>query len=196
MNNVIRITIRISHPWPGMLLLICFLVSLTLSASVIAPNMRSSQQMIQATTFVPPAGRNFYVTYTTYTPTTAQSACLPGYHMASLWEILDVSELTYDFDYQSFPSKTVPDSGFGPPSNWYGWVRTGNDASATARRGPATARIGPAIPLAITAAWCPFRILWQTAPGDISSWDATTHDLQFQPSQSGVWEILARPTSR
>ena len=114
MNNVIRVVIRITHPWAGTLLLICFLVGLTLSASVIAPELRSSQQVFPAAAFIPStAGRHFYVTYATYAPGTAPTACSAGYHMASVWEILDMSDLAYDYNQPD--AKTVADSGFGPP---------------------------------------------------------------------------------
>jgi hypothetical protein len=47
--------------------------------------------------------------------------CARGYHFASLWEILDPSNLVYD------PSLgfQLADSGSGPPSYTSGWVRTG-----------------------------------------------------------------------
>jgi len=173
MNNGIRVVVRISHPWPGILLLVCFLVGLTLSASVIAPKLHSSQQVLPAAVFVPATpGRHFYVTYETYTTNTALAACSPGYHMASLWEILDVSDLAYDSTQP--PAKTVPDSGYGPPSNWYGWVRTGNVASSDSTAGTGNCQnwssvsandYGVAVKLANT---------WETAPGHILGWEATS----------------------
>jgi hypothetical protein len=48
--------------------------------------------------------------------------CAAGYHFASLWEILDPSNLEYNTDL----GVTADDSGKGPPT-WggWGWVRTG-----------------------------------------------------------------------
>jgi hypothetical protein len=42
--------------------------------------------------------RKFYVTPTLHDGAHALSACATGYHMASLWEIHDTSNLTYDTD--------------------------------------------------------------------------------------------------
>lgn len=65
--------------------------------------------------------RRFYLTQTPFNGTQALSACAPGYHMASLWEILDLSNLQYDTSI----GFTRADSGFGPPNLADGWVRTG-----------------------------------------------------------------------
>ncbi|MBN1537611.1 MAG: hypothetical protein JW908_12815 [Anaerolineales bacterium] len=48
--------------------------------------------------------------------------------MASMWEILDPTNLEYDSSLGWMTS----DSGSGPPSAYYGWVRNGyNNASST-----------------------------------------------------------------
>lgn len=70
--------------------------------------------------------RKFYLTQTTYTGSQALTACASGYHMASLWEIFDTSNLRYD----TVLGKTQDDSGFGPPSQILGWMRTGRFASS------------------------------------------------------------------
>jgi hypothetical protein len=68
------------------------------------------------------SGRRFYVTQNSvYDGAEALQACADGFHMASIWEILDVSNLRYDRT-RGF---TTTDSGFGPPSGVFGWVRTG-----------------------------------------------------------------------
>ena len=172
MNPTIRVAIRISHPWPGILLLVCFLVGLTLSASVIAPGLRSGQQAHPAAVFLPATnGRHFYVTHESFATNTALTACSAGYHMASLWEILDVSDLNYDFDQPD--AKTLLDSGNGPPSLWNGWVRTGNEASIQNTAGTGNCQnwssfssneFGTVVRLSNT---------WVSAPGDILSWDAS-----------------------
>jgi len=54
--------------------------------------------------------------------------CQPGYHFASIWEILDVSNLEYD-DNPAY-AYLRDDMGDGPPTGWHGWVRTGyNDST-------------------------------------------------------------------
>lgn len=65
--------------------------------------------------------RRFYLTQNAFIGTQALSACASGHHMASLWEILDLSNLEYDTSI----GFTRADSGFGPPSVAAGWVRTG-----------------------------------------------------------------------
>ena len=75
---------------------------------------------------VPPFGpRKFYVTQTLHNGSQALSACANGYHMASLWEILDPSNLRYEPQL----GRTRDDSGFGPPVGFVGWIHTGSDAS-------------------------------------------------------------------
>jgi hypothetical protein len=68
--------------------------------------------------------RKFYVTQTFHAGNEALAACSAGYHMASMWEILDVSNLQYDTSL----GLTRPDSGSGPPTLGIGWIRTGMDA--------------------------------------------------------------------
>lgn len=65
--------------------------------------------------------RKFYLTKTTFTGSQALTACAKGYHMASLWEIFDTSNFTYNTGL----GLTQADSGSGPPGNVAGWIRTG-----------------------------------------------------------------------
>jgi hypothetical protein len=69
----------------------------------------------------PFAPRAFYLTQTTHTGGEALTACVAGYHMASLWEIFDPSNLRYESDL----GRKNDDSGFGPPTELEGWIRTG-----------------------------------------------------------------------
>ena len=64
--------------------------------------------------------RKFYLTQNTFTGSQALTACADRYHMASLWEIFEVSTLRYD----SENGLTLDDSGSGPPVA-AGWARTG-----------------------------------------------------------------------
>jgi hypothetical protein len=74
----------------------------------------------------PKPSRSFYITKHTFTGSQALTACANGYHMASLWEIFDVSNLRYDTTL----GQTKDDSGSGPPI-MDGWIRTGLDKSGT-----------------------------------------------------------------
>ncbi len=72
--------------------------------------------------------RRYYLTSSAVAANNALTACATGYHMASMWEIIDVSNL----EYNSTLGLTLTDSGSGPPSVYQGWVRTGyNTASST-----------------------------------------------------------------
>jgi hypothetical protein len=65
--------------------------------------------------------RQYYITADTHNGANTLSACADGYHMASLWEIYDTSNLSYNTSL----GKTSGDSGFGPPTEGPAWVRTG-----------------------------------------------------------------------
>jgi hypothetical protein len=55
--------------------------------------------------------------------------CASGYHFASLWEIVDPSNLAYNaalsFAWTDQTPPLVSDTGQGPPAARQGWVRTG-----------------------------------------------------------------------
>lgn len=78
------------------------------------------QQSVNAT-----QPRKFYLTQALGDAADAPTMCAAGYHMASMWEILDPTELRYD----SQLGLVQADSGSGPPSDREGWVRTGNIAN-------------------------------------------------------------------
>jgi hypothetical protein len=69
--------------------------------------------------------KRFYLTESLHQGGQAPGACNPGFHMASVWEIRDVSNLAYD--WRRADASTAPDSGEGPPNTTsdLGWVRTG-----------------------------------------------------------------------
>jgi hypothetical protein len=71
--------------------------------------------------------RWFYLTTTVHDGVNALTACDAGFHMASIYEILDVSNLRYD----TGRGGTRDDSGQGPPQGYGGWVRTGASATTT-----------------------------------------------------------------
>jgi hypothetical protein len=68
--------------------------------------------------------RWFYLTPDAYNGANALTACDAEFHMASVYEILDLSNLRYDMG-RGF---TKSDSGWGPPQYAVGWVRTGDEA--------------------------------------------------------------------
>ena len=85
-------------------------------------------QSISTQASVPP---KYYLTIVSKPGNQALTACATGYHMASLWEILDTTNLEYDTTL----GVTLGDSGSGPPTNFYGWVRTGYIAGSSTTPG-------------------------------------------------------------
>jgi hypothetical protein len=114
--------------------------------------------------------RHVYATEYNFYPDEALAACGPGYHMASLWEILDTSNWVYDYDHPA--AHVQDDSGRGPPSRWYGWIRTGYWSSGDTAPGTGNCLAwssrsdnehGTLVRLSGT---------WETEPGEILTWDA------------------------
>lgn len=66
---------------------------------------------------------SYYLTKRLYNGSDADKACTAGYRMATLWDLLDPSNLVYDISrgYVHSPG----DEGNGPPSGEEGWIRTG-----------------------------------------------------------------------
>jgi hypothetical protein len=116
----------------GVLLLVALLATLAwgqreaAASSPRAPLVYARDRPLAASTSM----RQYYLSGPILNATYALTACANGYHMASLWEILDTSNLKYDASLGVFQG----DSGSGPPTVWQGWVRTGygSDNSSTA----------------------------------------------------------------
>ena len=75
--------------------------------------------------------RSYYLTIAGYLGAEATGVCEAGFHMASIYEIFDVSNLRYD----TGRGWTRDDSGQGPPQQWGGWVRTGADSYGASEAG-------------------------------------------------------------
>jgi hypothetical protein len=123
------------------------------------------------------SGSSFYLTDANFATDNALTACASGYHMASLWEILDVSNLVYAYNHPDAHVKV--DSGNGPPSGWYGWVRTGWFSSGSTTAGTGNCLNWTSTSSANSAASVRLATAWETAPGDISTWDATSFTCNF-----------------
>jgi hypothetical protein len=81
--------------------------------------------------------KRFYLTTNNVQGNTALSACATGFHMASMWEIFDLGNVTYDLAL----GRTTADSGDGPPTAIDGWVRTGFSADASTTIGHGNCRV-------------------------------------------------------
>jgi hypothetical protein len=133
----------------------------------------------QVTSLANKGPRKFYLTQTAHDGAQALSACAEGYHMASIGEIRDTSNLRYDTDL----GVTAPDSGFGPIVD-FGWIRTGtNPLTANV---PGVANCGAwnvAVPGAFGTRVEPFSG-WNSAGITTSPWTPATHPCN---SLSRVW---------
>ena len=69
--------------------------------------------------------RSFYLTQTEHTGSQALTACAEDYHMASLWEILDPSNLRYNTEL----GYTRADSGSGPQSHMDSLAQAGTPSA-------------------------------------------------------------------
>lgn len=87
---------------------------LTLSSSAAGPKHKDSR-------------RAFYLSQNGVPADQALTACVPGFHMASLYEILDPSSLRYDASL----GLSFEDTGAGP-TRGPGWIRTGTIGWSTA----------------------------------------------------------------
>ena len=126
---MLHITVRLKSGRVAGVLLACLILGiLTYFSAGVPLSTARAQQAPQSTFTVNTSGRHFYLTQKNYFANTALTACGSGYHMASLWEILDVSYMTYD--YNKSAAYVQNDSGYGPPSNWNGWIHTGYSSSA------------------------------------------------------------------
>jgi len=126
--------------------------------------------------------RRYYLTQTSGDGATPLSACATGFHMASLIEILDGSNLTYD----TALGVTSDDSGEGPPSIAAGWIRTGwfGDSSSVPGMGNCAEWSSGSLENFGTGAF--FRTDW-TFPGESRTpWAAGT---QFCSTPAGAWCI-------
>lgn len=77
--------------------------------------------------------RRFYLAPAVPNATQAIGGCETGYHFASLWEILDTSNFSYDTALGVLSG----DSASGPPAGYEGWVRTGYVANSGTTPGQA-----------------------------------------------------------
>ncbi|MFC1879194.1 hypothetical protein ACFLZW_04715 [Chloroflexota bacterium] len=79
--------------------------------------------------------RQYYLSFSTAGSGSqvADNLCSSGYHVASLWEIMDTSNLEYSQSIGTVPG----DGGGGPPTGIVGWVRTGYEPSTANTPGEA-----------------------------------------------------------
>ena len=130
--------------------------------------------------------RKFYLSKTPVQGNRALTACAAGYHMASMWEVFNVSTLQYD----TVNGAMADDSGSGPPTNPnpppvtdYGWIRTGAGASNQSSPNPGVANCN----------------VWRSNAGDVKGsavrllprWDYAGAQLAIVP-----WQVMMDPGTK
>jgi len=118
--------------------------------------------------------RGYYLTQSMYNGANADGAdgngagvCADGYHFASLWEIMDPSNLKYDTEL----GITRDDSGQGPPTYLGGWVRTGYASSSGSIPGWGNCNVWTSNDSGHRGAYAYLPRDW-TAGGNIHVWEA------------------------
>jgi len=91
------------------------MVLLVVSLAMLIPLGGSAQECCDAR-------KQYYLSSRLSNGAEAKAACERGFHMASLWEIHDPSNLKHA---TNVPSVKTNDMGSGPPAGTWGWVRTG-----------------------------------------------------------------------
>jgi hypothetical protein len=127
--------------------------------------------------------REYYLTTDTNNGANASTACITGYHMASMWEILDPSSLKYN----TALGHTKGDSGSGPPVE-RGWVRTGSDADNSDVVGRANCMAWTTTTGYGTTAILPNR--WEADWEDLLAWNVYT--WQCDSTSAHVWCVADR----
>ena len=158
-------------PWKPVLLLLAGLACAVLSGVVVFPGAASTaSDQALAPDFIPKgSGRHYYLTNFSVNGSQALTACAVGYHTASLWEIYDLSNLEYDTSHPSAYKKA--DSGQGPPSLWYGWVRTGWDSSTSNIPGSGNCANWTSATAGHSGTIMRLTNSWNVQPGGIGPWE-------------------------
>lgn len=100
------------------------------------------------------------------------TSCAAGYHMASLWEIADPSNLKYNTTL----GITQSDTGEGPPTSMIGFVRTGytSNGSTTAGRANCLGWTSGSVAHDGTTAQLPDN--WTSGSQNIGVWQVSVMD--------------------
>ncbi len=118
-----------------------------------------------------------YLTKNTFATNKVLIACATGYHMASLWEILDISNPIYDVNHPDAFKRD--DSGYGPPSDWNGWVRTGVSSNGDNLTGTGNCKNWSSTNIADYGVSIRLSRYWETAPGDMGAWDTNSYTCNY-----------------
>jgi hypothetical protein len=135
--------------------------------------------------------RQYYLTKDLYNGHGALNACASGYHFASIWEILDTSNLKYDIAL----GKSRTDDGFGPPSMLDGWVRTGWNNEVTNYPGSANCNAWTSNSSSDYGTVVSLDYDWDSYRGTVGVWMASTAHCGGTMGVNYVWCVADRAGS-
>jgi len=129
----------------------------------------------------------YYLTTGSYFGNQALSACAPGYHMASLWELLDTSNLHYNTSL----GRASADSGHGPPY-YSGWIRTGYSGSSTGVPGEANCQAWTSNSRDYVGTTVSLPSNWIAGEEDLLGWTADSTECSLKRSVwcVGLYEVF------
>ena len=111
----------------------------------------------------------YYLTTDPYYGDQVLSACARGFHTASLWEILDTSNLRYNTRL----GYTRPDSGYGPPAMG-GWVHTGSESGSATTPGTGNCQAWTSDSASDYGTYASLPGSWTAGSEDLLGWAAGT----------------------
>ena len=133
-ENVLVIDIRITHGL--MVMLVIVLLTASLVGYLTWGSRKVSASSMEASQTVSTGLRKYYATNFIQDGSQPLTACAAGYHFASIWEIMDPSNL----EYNTALGWVNDDSGQGPVT-YDGWVRTGYNADVSMTPGKANCNL-------------------------------------------------------
>src|SRR5271166_2195517 len=130
--------------------------------------------------------RKFYLSRQAVDGAHTFHVCVPGFHFASLWEILNPTTLSYDVE----DGATQPDAGSGPPSNLRGWIRNGSFSSGSATNGNCQVWTSNSEGDTGTIVNLPEPAFWNNAAVAVSPWQPATTICE---GSNPVWCVENEP---
>jgi len=174
MNQDRTVVINVDLTWRIAVVLGVFLLGLLCAGELGhqawgARRAAASEEVVPLSAAV--VGRQYYLAGAVPDGTEAMFACAAGYHMASLWEILDTSSLRYNSTLGLYGGDSDP----GPPTVWSGWVRTGFGSNNSATPGKAnclawSSKSGQGTTAALPGDW--------TVGQDLHVWNVSTSSCE------------------
>jgi hypothetical protein len=168
MNRRLRVRIRLRR-WPGLGTLLLMYLLLVVALACLAWAGTAPAASAAQPRLVDSGLRSFYLTPLQYDGAHARRACASGYHMASLWELVDPSILRYD----TLLGLTRDDSGQGPPSTG-GWVRTGGPRRGIGGAGEVNCEGWTTASASLMGTTIHLPVIWDIGDQDLGPWGVGT----------------------